>query len=401
MSTLTPSLARRIIDTVGAHGTPPDYGFQYFTVGLAPYLSVIENEYLSTYIPNGGSAFKLVVGVYGGGKTHFLYCIRELAWKHSCAVSYVSLKPGESPFHRLDLVYRAIAQGLMPPLSAAEFLSGYERGIRSFLRRWYATACQADEGAALAHGLEDLDRIESLSFRNAVVQAFHALRQRKNQDFADICQWLELEGYDRATHRQYGILQRIDKTTAFSMIRSLVQFVTAIGHKGLVILFDEAERVPSLSTKQREQLLTNLRELIDECAQAWVQGLLVFYAVPDENFLEGRTQVYEALRQRLQTIFDNELNPTGVKIDLEKVAGQPESLLQAIGQNLAAVYQAAFQCELPAEALQATIRKVAERAYQKRYMDSGYKRVFVQEFVKALHFIRQTGSVPSDADQGT
>ena len=42
-----------------------------------------------------------------------------------------------------------------------------------------------------------------------------------------------------------------------------------------------------------------------------------YSTVPDESFLEGRTNVYEALNQRLATVFENELNPTGVKIDLE------------------------------------------------------------------------------------
>jgi len=76
---LTARIARRIIDTVGANGTPPEYGFQFFTEGLDPYLSIIEDEYLGSYINQGGSAFKLVVGVYGGGKTHFLYCVRDIA----------------------------------------------------------------------------------------------------------------------------------------------------------------------------------------------------------------------------------------------------------------------------------------------------------------------------------
>jgi hypothetical protein len=65
---LDSGVARRIIETVGTHGVPPEYGFQYFTAGLDPYLSVIEKEYLASFIREGGSAFKMVVGAYGGGR---------------------------------------------------------------------------------------------------------------------------------------------------------------------------------------------------------------------------------------------------------------------------------------------------------------------------------------------
>jgi hypothetical protein len=134
MNELKPQVARRIIDTVGANGIPPQYGFQFFTAGLEPYLSVIEEEYLASFIKQGGSAFKMVVGVYGGGKTHFLYCVRDIAWNHNFAVSYVSLSPGESPFHKLELVYSAIVRNIVAPLTADELLSGYEPGIGAFLR---------------------------------------------------------------------------------------------------------------------------------------------------------------------------------------------------------------------------------------------------------------------------
>jgi len=81
-ATIDPVTAKRIIEIVGSSGTPPEYGFQYFTSGLDIYLNTIEKEYLKEFIKGGGSAFKMVIGAYGEGKTHFLYSIRELAWKY-------------------------------------------------------------------------------------------------------------------------------------------------------------------------------------------------------------------------------------------------------------------------------------------------------------------------------
>lgn len=189
----------------------------------------------------------------GAEKTHFLYCVRDLAWKNQFAVSYVSLAPGESPFHRLDLVYKAIIKGLLPPLSAEELLSGYEQGIVPFIRSWYSMKYQEarNDGVSvedlrerLLSEIENIQGIESISFSKAVKAAFKALLDRQEEDFLNICQWLTGEGFDRTVHGRFGILQRIDRTTAFTMIRSLVQWIKQIGFSGLVILLDEAERRP-------------------------------------------------------------------------------------------------------------------------------------------------------------
>jgi len=406
MNELTPDIARRIIDTVGANGIPPQCGLQFFTAGLDPYLTVIKKEYLESFVKQGGSAFKMVVGVYGGGKTHFLYCVRDIAWNHNFVVSYVSLSPGESPFHKLELVYRAIVRNIVAPLTADELLSGYEQGIGGFLRGWFGQKFQGFSSKGLSGDtlreelLNDLDRIqgiESISFAKAVKAAFRALLDRQEGDFDNICQWLVGEGYDRRTHGRYGILQKIDRTTAFQMLRSLVQWIRQIGYSGLVILLDEAERVPSLSTKQKEQHLINLREVIDECGHTNFQGVMIFYAVPDENFLEGRAQIYEALRQRVETVFEY-LNPSGVKIELERVVKEPIPFLCEVGNKLARIYEIAHNYHFDNAACQQTIELVAKAAYEHRYGDIGYKRLFVQTLIKGFHFLRQKGTPPSSED---
>ncbi|NLF02466.1 MAG: DUF2791 family P-loop domain-containing protein, partial [Anaerolineales bacterium] len=224
MTQLDPMVARRIIEQVASTGQPPQVGLEYFTSGLDPYMSVLENDYFKSYLREGGSGFKLVVGVYGGGKTHFMYCVRNLAWAHNYATAYVSLNPSDSPFHRLEAVYRAIARSLTPPLSTEELLSGYEEGMASFIRIWFAEVQRrlANEGwegdelrDELIRASRRLEGLESLSFARAVGAAFRALIDGQEEAFADICQWLTGEGYDRARHRPYGILQRVDKTTAF------------------------------------------------------------------------------------------------------------------------------------------------------------------------------------------
>lgn len=190
--------------------------------------------------------------------------------------------------------------------------------------------------------------------------------------------------------KNFGIFEKIDKSTAFKMIRSLVQWVRDLGYAGIVVLMDEAEQTPSMTTKQKAALLSNMRELIDECGHANFRNAMWFYAVPDENFLEGRTQAYEALRQRLSSVFNAETNPTGVKIYLEEVSADPVELLADIGKKLSTIYEVAYNTKFETSALNETIADIAKAAYERK-LEIGYKREFVKNLIKALHKLRKTG----------
>jgi hypothetical protein len=400
VGSISKNVARTIIETVGGAGNPPEYGFQFFTAGIDEYLAPLEQEYLSSHVREGGKAFKMIVGTYGGGKTHFLYCVRELAWKHNFAVSYVRLSPTETPFHKLESVYKSIVSYLTYPMSPEELLSGYESGIESFIKVWYARKTSEFQGKGITGDrlkeelntyVSSIPNFESISFTNAVRESFRCLLDRRDEDFSKILQWLKTEGFDSRRlegHPKFGILQKIDRGTAFSMIRSLVRWVREIGYSGLVVLFDEAELVPSMSGKQKDLLLSNLRELVDECGHGTLSNSMFFYAVPDENFLQGKTQIYEALRQRVSTIFET-LNPVGAKIYLEKLSRNPEDVLKDIGGKLAPIFETAYSVKFDTGVLNESVVNIAHAAYDQRFGDIGYKRLFVQAVIKGFQTLRR------------
>jgi hypothetical protein len=398
---LNQKIARQVIERVGSSGSPPEWGFQFFTSGLDWYLKILEEDYLGTFIKDGGASFKLVVGAYGGGKTHFLYNVRELAWKNNYIVSYCSLSHEESPFYRLEKVYKTVVENLMYPLTPEELLSGKQKGIKAFLKVLYQDAVEEFDRETtdnemlverLTHYASDFVReIESVNFTRAIREAFLALIGGNDADFEDLIQWIKVDGYDRHVHRRFGILQPIDRGQAFSALRSLIQWIRNLRYKGLVILFDEAEQVPSLTSKQRELMLSNIRELIDECGHAAFKNIMIFYAIPTEAFFEGKTGVYEALKQRISTVFDF-LNPTGVKINLERLGEEPEALLKEIGEKLLVIYEAAFKATLPRKKCEEAIAGIAHAAYEQRFGDIGYKRLFVQGLIKGFHALRHEPS---------
>jgi hypothetical protein len=389
-------VAREIVERVGGSGQPPEYGFQFFTVGFDDYLKTIEEEYLSSYIKQNGKAFKLVVGYYGGGKTHFLYCIREMAWKHNFAVSYVELTEKSTPFHKLDSVYKAIVNNLMYPMSPAELLSGYEKGIDNFIRVWYQNKKSEFEGLGLSGDalmvelnryLDSIKNIENQSFSNAVRQAFRCLIEGRDDDFSLILQWLQGAPYlaGKTGHSQFRILDRIDSSNAF---RSTVQWTKSIGYSGLVILFDEAEQRPSMSGSQKNTLLSNLVDVINETGRGSLNSSMFYYAVPSLNFLQGKTDVYEALNQRLSTVFDR-TTPTGVKILLDDMPGDKEEILRQIGIKLARVFETAYSIRFDdAATLERSIGNIAQAAADLQHTESGYRRLFVKKLIKGLELLR-------------
>lgn len=402
---LNPTIARKILETISNSGTPPEYGFQFFSVGLETYLDVIKEEYLDDFVKDGGSTFKLIVEEYGGGKTHFLYSIREMAWEEDYVCSYIVLSPERTPFHKMEAVYSAIVENLVYQQDPAALLEDYERGIKSVIEKWYrekleefsAVLDQRETLEALEDYVKELGQYDFTSYRNALKHAFLSLVNNNHDEYEVIVQWLNGEKVPAAAVKKFGIFDKIDKTTAFKAIRSLVQWTKEIGYSGLVILLDEAET--SISGKQKTLLYQNLRELIDECGRINFKSTMWFYAVPDEKFLDGREQVYEALKQRLSTIFDSDINPSGVKIRLDTSDEEQLDHLMMIGRKLSDIYVTAYKHEFENGALEQTIELVAQYAYDNKLM-TGYKRMFVQNIVKAFHFLKKKGSVPTLVELG-
>jgi len=385
-------LARAIINKLGSTGTPPEFGIEHFTVGLEPYLKVIEEEYLAGILKYNLSSFKLITGNYGGGKTHFLYTVRDLAFRHNYCVAYVSLNPTECPFDKLELVYKGIAANLIAPRPADAPTEVCDKGIESVVRKWHDDQRKLhDRADSLRKYLEVLPTTESTSYSNAVRGAFASLLAQDGEGFNDVVQWLKGEDVAKEVRIQHRISERIDKATAFRVLRSLIQWIHAIGYTGLILLFDEAERGMSISSsRDKRRALDNLRQLVDECGNSRLPGAMVFYAVPDENLLlEGSGGVYEALKQRLRSAF-NETNPVGVRINLEELGIEPAEFLKRLGARLAELFEAAYDMKLAETKRDAVVRTLADIAVSAFAFDVGYRRLFVVSVLDAFHQLRAT-----------
>ncbi|MEO0225452.1 MAG: BREX system ATP-binding domain-containing protein [candidate division WOR-3 bacterium] len=388
---LDAALAKAIINKLGESGTPPEFGIEHFTIGLERYLRVVEDEYLRGILKYNLSSFKLVTGSYGGGKTHFLYSVRNLAWRNNFVVAYVSLNPTECPFDKLELVYKQIVTNLTPPMAEAELLKPWEKGIDAFMRLWFKDIRQKTNGdeKKLSAYLLTIKGMESSSFTNAVRSAFLNLMQDNEDGYESVLQWLKGEEITKEVRALHRISERIDKTTAFRMIRSLIQWINLIGFSGVIFLFDEAERGMSIaSSRDKRRALDNLRQIVDECGNSRLPGAMFFYAVPDENLLlEGGGGVYEALKQRLRSAF-SETNPVGVKVNLEALSITPQEFLLNLGLKLALIFEAAYNISFEESTLKKSVTALSEATLHYHELDIGYRRIFVVSMVELLQRLK-------------
>ena len=404
-------LARQVISHLASSGTPPEEGVELYSVGFDDYIHTLREEYLENLIPKGLSTFKLVIGSYGGGKTHFLYLIRNLARHLGYVVGYVSLSPSEAPFSHMESIAQVLMNAWEFPLEAFGMDEHYQynRGIESFLYFYYTYLLKKLQlHNAPAHVIQErlsaltIPPVESSSFHSALTHALRALSENDTATFTKIVQWLKGEPVPPSMLYEYGIVERFDKRTAFRLIRSFAQWVASQEFKGTVILFDEAERALSLFQKKAFiSAMDNLRQWIDECGSRRFPAVLTLYAVPDEYHLTDKPgPQYEALRQRLQTIFDIN-DPLGVKIYLERLSIPPDEFLMKLGIKLTQLFEKAYNVLFPEELVRQNLNILVHKEIQLRYADVSYRRVFVTTWIPVLQKMRAHKAfflAPEDAE---
>ncbi len=386
MSDPSPALARSILQRVGEIGQPPEVGVEFLNVGNETLLRVLDQEYLQPIAELGrGSSFKLVQAYFGGGKTHFLVCVRQLAWKRGFCSALVGLSPDECPFDDPLRIYQAVARELS--WAPADPLVPPARGLENALRVALDERLEAlgEEGTRLWIDLELRKHpVDAPSFRSAVRALFLAMLDQDSDREELAAAWLRGEAVGPAEVRDLGIREAMTRTNGFRMLRSLCQMVQAIGAPGLLLCFDELDRNLSLSPSRRRAVADQLRQLIDLCGREVLPGLLCLYAVPPE-FMRHVVTEYPALQQRLEGPSSlSERSPQAAVIDLERLDLGAEELLVRIGLRLLALFRIGRDASLDPALQERNLRALAEEVLAGSF-EVAHRRAFVKAAVDLLH----------------
>jgi hypothetical protein len=328
MNAQAPSPARRreVIDAL-RRGTVPQAGLDLFAVGMGRFEQSIDQDLASA--GSGGAAFKAVRGEYGAGKTFFLRWLAERAKRRGFAVTEIQVSETETPLHRLEAVYRRLAERLTTASHPAS-------ALRDVVDGWFYTL-EEDVLASGEASPDDADRLAAATgelmerrlaavaqvtpafaavlraYREAVLAGDSALAQ-------GLIAWLGGQpNVAAAVKRTAGIKGDLDHFGALGFLQGLLAVLRDSGHPGLVVAVDETETLQRVRGDVREKGLNALRQLIDEIDAGRFPGLyLVITGTP--AFFDGPQGVQRLapLAQRLATDFGDARfdNPRAVQIRL-------------------------------------------------------------------------------------
>lgn len=407
MQEITQKEARKIINSIGASGIPPESGVGYYNVGNESLMDTFRDEYFDAFLNDGGAAFKLVIGDYGAGKSHFLYCLRDLAWSREFVVSRTELSAKECPYDDQLKVYQAIARNIIWHSDDPEVQD--DRGLDLFLENHFfkiSATLGVEESfdgqqidPKLNAWLQKMKRmdVEFPSFKYAACGFFEAVARGDESRRMTLGGYLRGEPIKPKDTQTDGVTEKLDKSNAFRALRSLCQTIRALGYAGTVLLFDEGDRMVSIgSSKQEKIACDNLREVIDSCAGEKLPGALFVYAVPP-RFVTDTAQKYPALAQRIggAAHLFSRVNPLSTIISLEKLDLPGEELLRQIGMKLLAVYEAAYKIEFDRKRQGRNIGLIAQE--MSALLSDSHRRQFVKVLVNFFNEQRVAGE--RDYDQ--
>ncbi len=307
MTSLEQYQADEVVESLRS-GVPPSRFVSAYSSGLDDFVSKVRRRHLDAKSARGKIRF--LSGSWGSGKTHLLRLLSEEAFDAGYLVSTIELNKDEAPFNKFEQVFYRIVRGLTSPEMYRDNDLRQATPFGVVLQRALLKQQQPEEKiadtyararAALLHA-NDID----IDFRRVVDKFWETFTAEVDdpssleEERARLIQWFSGEGTLATYRREYGVQKVVDRANAHLMLQSLSRFARHLGHRGILVLMDEAEM--AFATMQKaalKQAHNNLLHLINGVEDS--EGLvLVYAAVPDfySDPMRG-IQTYGALAQRI------------------------------------------------------------------------------------------------------
>jgi len=231
-------------------------------------------------VGQGRGATPLVISAkFGAGKSHLLGYLQSLAERENFVTSYVIISP-EMPLGSGHLVLKAIAETAQAPDRTGKALSALMADM-AVPSPQYQQMCDWARDAPIA------DRFNALL---TIYREFRADGELRAEILNDFTGKPLLKTVIRKKLREinqvadYDLSAPLNPLMAHDRIRILAQAFRAGGCRGLVVLFDEVERIAKFSLKQRIAAYKELDWWREAAAQEGSFLLPVFATV--RGFLE-------------------------------------------------------------------------------------------------------------------
>jgi len=297
-------------------GVVPRAGIHHIQVGRFEEVKALLTD--CRRIADGGSAFRLVVGEYGAGKTFFLSLVRQMALETKLVTVHGDLNPGRR-LHGTAGQGRALYCELIKNMATRTRPDG--GALASVVEKFISSA--RDEAAATGATVDDVikrqlaeltELTNGYDFAAVVAAYWRGFDEGNEQLKSDALRWLRGEFGTRTEARAaLGVRAIIDDDTVFEMLAVMARFCQLAGFAGMVVCIDEMVNIWKMhNAKARDANWERVLGMLNNALQGNVRGIGYVLGGTPEVLTDQRRGMYSyaALQSRLA---DNQFATNGIK----------------------------------------------------------------------------------------
>ena len=258
-------------------------------------------------VQDEGSAFRLVVGEYGSGKTFFLNLVRAIAMEKKLVVASADLNP-DRRFHATGGQARSLYAELMRNVATRSKPEGgalpavVERFVSEALQQAKQTGRKTED--VIAGKLASLsEMVNGYDFAQVVGAYWRGHDEGNDQLKSDAVRWLRAEFSTKTDARAaLGVRSIVDDANGYDFLKLFARFVRLAGFSGFLVCFDELVNLYKLSnTQARTANYEQILRILNDSLQGSAVGLGVLLGGTPEFLLDTRRGLYSyaALQSRL------------------------------------------------------------------------------------------------------
>ena len=286
-------------------GVVPRSGQHLIQVGRAREIETLVADIAR--IADGGSAFRVVIGEYGAGKTFFLNLVRAVALEKKLVVATADLNP-DRRLHASGGQARSLYAELMRNLSTRTKPDG--GALAGIVEKFIATtkteakASGQSTEALLRQKLDQLtELVNGYDFADVIAAYCRGYEEGNEKLKSDAIRWLRGEFATKTDARQaLGVRSIVDDSEVYDQLKLMARFVRLAGFAGLLVGLDELVNLYKLAnTQARNANYEQILRIFNDSLQGTAVGLGFVLGGTPEFLLDTRRGLYSypALQSRL------------------------------------------------------------------------------------------------------
>lgn len=304
MANIRPRERSAIIQSLRA-GVTPRIGLEYIQVGRVNEVKALIEDLDN--IEQGGSAFRIIIGDFGAGKSFFLQLIRYIALEKGMVVINADMSPDRRLFAsngQARNLYKELARNLATRAhpEGNAMIPLVEKFITE--QRRIADAEGKDVERVIKDKLNSLSElVDGYDFAQVIATYWKAYNEGNEDLKNNVIRYLRGEYTSRAdARRDLGVRAIVEDNNVYDHIKLLARFVTQAGYKGLLVNLDEVVNLYKLpSQRARSSNYEQVLRILNDCLQGSAENLGFLLGGTPEFLMDQRKGLYsyEALHSRL------------------------------------------------------------------------------------------------------